>query len=68
MRTTLDLRIGVQPSLVSYGIAMLATNRLGRWEAFCLLATGLDDVIWCRGLIRRFFLKHSLEPGNPSAP
>eukprot|EP00435_Cladocopium_sp_Y103_P074729 s7_g50.t2 len=25
-------RIGVQPSLVSYGIAMLATNRLGRWE------------------------------------
>ncbi len=25
-------RIGVQPSLVSYGTAMLASNRLGRWE------------------------------------
>ena len=55
--TTLDLRIGVQPSLVSYGIAMLATNRLGRWEAFWDralgealgdLVSGLDDplIIW----------------------
>lgn len=27
------LRLGVQPSVVSYGTAMLASNRLGHWEA-----------------------------------
>ena len=26
-------QVGVQPSLVSYGTAMLASNHLGRWEA-----------------------------------
>ena len=31
---SLVARIGVQPSLVSYGTAMLASNRLGRWEAW----------------------------------